>query len=191
MLGIFLIGNFALTSLTKISILLLSCPDNQLRSRGCTSSRTSVLACCVLVAPFRLLVYFRPAPCIFCHFGCSVCSRRSASATGHLPCVHLLQPVLLASFVVPGLALLCANQDRVRNLHCPHSPRLPTCWYTRGAWSCANWAFDRQVCTICVSLDSDLGADARRSGEDIVEILATYLDSYLHWQQNRRVYVAK
>ena len=43
MLGIVAIGTFALTSLTKISILRRYCPENQPWSRGSSSSRTFYL----------------------------------------------------------------------------------------------------------------------------------------------------
>ena len=181
MLGVFLIGNFSLISLTNTNILRMSCPGNQTWSCGFLFSSTICLACHVIVDPCWLLVAFlQHHESAFVNprcLGISVCSCRSASVTGWLPpapCVCLFQPDVPAAFLFPGLALLYAKPDRVCNLSCPRSPWLLTCQCNWGAWSCDDWAFDQQVHTLCASLESNSGTDAWRPGEYLIEILVTY-----------------
>ena len=51
-------------------------------------------------------------------------------------------------------------------------PWCPTCIGSRGSWYYADWAFDRQVCTIRAFLGSDSGAASRRLGKDTVDSLS-------------------
>ena len=152
----------------------------------------SVTECCVLVDTFWLLVAFlwRCASAVVSlhHLGISICFCRSALVAGRLPlvpCVRLLRPNFPAVFAVPVLALLCMNPDRVIDLCCLCSPWLSTYQCTRGAWYRADWEFDWQVCTLCASLESELVADDWRLGEDLVEILSTYVDADRHWKLNQ------
>ena len=186
MLDIFLIGNFALTSSTDITILCRSCTGNQ--SWYCGFLLSNNLCTVLLHSMVAFLRRCTSAIIYPCCFGLSICSPRSMSVAVCLPlepCVRLLQPVIPSTFTVPGLALLCANLDSVKNLHRPCSPRFLTCRCNRGAWSHDDWEFNRQVHTFCASLDSNLGTDARRSGEYLVEILATSVDADHHWQRKQ------
>ena len=159
----------------------------------------------VLIAPCRSLVTFLRllVGAVFAshRLGLYIHSCRSLLVSGRFPpascgrcrcstlpwtiCLLLSRPDFPAAFTVSSLALLCTNPAMVRDLHLPHSPRLPTCQCTQRAWSCADWAVNRQVCTLRASVDSDSDTDDRRLVEYLVEILATSVDADHHWQQKQ------
>ena len=58
-------------------------------------------------------------------------------------------------------------------------------------WYYADWAVDWKVRTLPESLKSNLGADSWRLGEDITEILATFVDATDIGDRNRCDDVAK
>ena len=188
MVAIFWIGNFPLhfrqTSSSSVSL----DPTINFYPMAVHCPRLSVLAS-RFVSPFRFLVFFLRilvSPIVSLHcLGHSIRYRSSISIAGCLPsemCVRLLRTFFPYAFAVLGLALLCMKPDKVYYLCRPFSPHLLTFQCTWGAWSLADWMFNHQLCTLCASVYSKLGADARRLGGDIVEILATYIDYDRHWK---------
>ena len=71
---------------------------------------------------------------------------------GMAPWVRCLCAYCPTALAVSGLDLYPTRPDMVQNLCCPYIPRLPTCWGSWGAWSCADWEVKRKVCTIYTSL---------------------------------------
>ena len=131
----------------------------------------------VIVAPRCLGL---SAPCC--------CSLLIASLFPLAPCIRCC---CFASHWIIHICLLRTNfpvafyPDKVRNLRHLRSHWIPTCRCTQGAWSRADWAVDCRVFTLSVSLDSNLGDDDRRLREDLVEILAMYVDDDCHCQRKQ------
>ena len=84
--------------------------------------------------------------------------------------VHVMSRFQLS--VAIAVLFLSMWRDRsvsVRDFRRPYPSRRPDQIVFGGSWYHTNWAFDRQVRTLHAFLDSDLGADSRRLGGDIVE----------------------
>ena len=129
------------------------------RTFGCLFCHQVLIVCCQGPRLFFLVVVVG-ASFFFCRglFGSLI-----------VPVRTLLRSQLSDALLVLASPLWCARSGSVRNLCSPCLTQRSTCILYKGSWSCANWAFDRKVRTLCAFLDSDSGAASWCLGEDTAE----------------------
>ena len=149
---------------------LSCCQDLSLFRRGLVQSSVLFIARCFSGAsPHAVqassVIFFLVVSTIF-----ACCRVILVSFTG--PVRALSQFWFSAAIVVLFLPLWCAHSGSARDLRHSCPPWRPTCIGYRGSWSPTDWSFNRQVCTLCAFLGSNLGAASWRSGGDTVESLS-------------------
>ena len=152
-------------------------PYSRFRSSCCRGLVFFPSGPCMVERPFcRSLCRWGPIarrPCLVYYF-CRCRGTEFACRWGVF--VSLTGPVHVMSrfqlSVAIAVLFLSMWRDRsvsVRDFRRPYPSRRPDQIVFGGSWYHTNWAFDRQVRTLHAFLDSDLGADSRRLGGDIVE----------------------
>ena len=84
-------------------------------------------------------------------------------------CAHDVAVPILCRLAVIVSPLWCVRLGGVKYLRRPRPPRCPACIGSQGSWYRADRAFNQQVRTLHEFLDSDLGTDFQRLGEDTIE----------------------